>query len=160
PAAEGVGQQHLGVEARRLRALLLQETGRPVEQPADGPALFGTHGNVPSSGFKVPGSPAREAVPDLERSTGNCVLAARLPQPLLLVEVFQDLDQLTEVAGDDAVELVQGEVDAVVGDAVLREVVGADALAAVAGADERAPLLGPGLVQLLLLPLVQPAAQD
>src|SRR5262249_40031460 len=74
-----------------------------------------------------------------------------LPQPLLLVEVDEGLDQPVEPAGDDGVELVQGEVDAVVGDAVLREVVGADALAAVARADQGAALLGPLAVQGLLL---------
>src|SRR5262245_21901173 len=81
-------------------------------------------------------------------------------QALLLVEVHQGPGQLVEVAGDDGVELVEVEVDAVVGDAVLREVVGADALAAVAGADLAAALLGALAVQRLLLPLVQPATQD
>src|SRR5262245_35115405 len=85
---------------------------------------------------------------------------AALPQALLLVEVLEGLDQLAEGAGDDGVEFVEVEVDAVVGDSVLREVVGADALAAVAGADEGAALLGALLVQPLLLPFVQPAAQD
>src|SRR5262245_50882000 len=47
-----------------------------------------------------------------------------------------------------------------IGDAVLREVIGADALAAVAGADERAALLGALLVLVLLLPFVEPGAQD
>src|SRR5207248_2640860 len=65
-------------------------------------------------------------------------------EALLLVEVAQGADQLGQVAGDDGVELVEGQVDAVVGQAVLREVVGADALAAVAGADQRPPLPGLG----------------
>src|SRR5438876_6525018 len=75
-------------------------------------------------------------------------------QSLLLVELLERLDHLAEVASDDVVELVKIEVDAVVGNAVLREVVGADALAAVAGADECAALLGSFVVELLLLHLV------
>src|SRR5439155_159097 len=98
-----------------------------------------------------PSSPARR--PDDSR---NSFLAL---QPLPLVKVLQGPDQLAHVAGDDRVQFVEREVDAVVGQAVLREVVGADALAAVARADQRAALLGAGAVQLLLLPLVQLAAQ-
>src|SRR5262249_36322214 len=45
-AAEGVGQQHLGVQARELHALLRQEAGRPVEQPADRPGRFRAHGGL------------------------------------------------------------------------------------------------------------------
>src|SRR5260370_26825201 len=47
-----------------------------------------------------------------------------------------------------------------VGDAALREIIGADAFAAIAGTDQRAALFGALLVQLLLLHLVEPAAQD
>ena len=36
-AAADVGEQHLGVEPRRLGALLFQEVGRPVKEPADSP---------------------------------------------------------------------------------------------------------------------------
>src|SRR5262249_4160447 len=70
-----------------------------------------------------------------------------LAEALPLVEVAQAADQLVEVAGHDGVQLVEVQVDAVVGDAVLREVVGADALTAVARADQGAPLLGPLPVQ-------------
>src|SRR4029079_11751871 len=55
------------------------------------------------------------------------------PQALLLVVVLQRPDQFVEVTQDDRVELVKGQVNAVVGEAVLREIVGADALVAVAG---------------------------
>src|SRR5438270_512513 len=64
------------------------------------------------------------------------------PQPLLLVEFLKRLDQLAYLPRNDGVELVQVQVDAVIGDAVLREVVGANPLAAVAGADQAPPLLG------------------
>src|SRR5207237_1372324 len=52
------------------------------------------------------------------------------------------------------------QVDAVVGQPVLRKIIGADALAAVAGADHAFALLGPLLVQLLLLHLEEPRPQD
>ena len=64
-------------------------------------------------------------------------------RPLLLPLVFhQGVDHRIEVAGDDVVELVEREVDAVVGQAVFGEIVGADPLAAVAGADLGLALVG------------------
>src|SRR5687768_3111396 len=45
-------------------------------------------------------------------------------------------DHVAQVAFHDGQQLVQGQVDAVVGEASLREVVGADAVAAVARADQ------------------------
>src|ERR1700730_11583372 len=54
-----------------------------------------------------------------------------LLQPLFLVEILQRLNEFFHFSGDDGVQLVEVEIDAVVGDAVLREIIGADALAAV-----------------------------
>src|SRR6476659_1113201 len=59
---------------------------------------------------------------------------------------------LRKVAVHDGIDLVQRKVDAVVGDAALREVVGADAVGAVARADEPLPL--GGLLRLLLAHLL------
>ena len=54
-------------------------------------------------------------------------------QPVGLVLGHQRVDDLAQfVAGDDARQIVERQVDAVVGDAALREIIGADALAAVA----------------------------
>ena len=61
--------------------------------------------------------------------------------------------EVVQVAVHDLLDLVQREVDAVVGHAALREVVGADAVGAVAGADEALPL-GGLLRRLLALLLV------
>ena len=48
----------------------------------------------------------------------------------------QRVDQFAQrFAGDHLRQLVECEVDAVIGDAALREIIGADALGAVAGAD-------------------------
>src|SRR5688500_8992305 len=49
----------------------------------------------------------------------------------------QRADQLVELAFQYLRQAVEGQVDAVVGDAALREIVGADALGAVARADHR-----------------------
>ena len=72
----------------------------------------------------------------------------------------QRVDDLAErFAFDDLRQLVEREIDAVVGDAALREIVGADALGAVAGADLAAPLGGARGVELLALVVVEPRAQ-
>src|SRR5262245_510885 len=70
--------------------------------------------------------------------SGPAGLRPPLAQALLLVEVAQGSDHFLQLAGDDGIEPVQVQVDAVVGDAVLREVVGADPLAPVARTDQRA----------------------
>ena len=77
------------------------------------------------------------------RGSASLTILSGAARRCFLSKSLQGLDQLAQVAGDDGVELVERQVDAVVGDAVLREVVGADALAAVAGADQGAALLGP-----------------
>src|SRR5207247_6039670 len=84
----------------------------------------------------------------------------RPTQALLLVKLFKRLKQFRQIARDDRVESIQVQIDAVIGDAVLREIVGANSLAAVAGADQAPPLLGPFLVQLLLLHLEDAGPQD
>jgi hypothetical protein len=61
-----------------------------------------------------------------------------LPEFFSLVVSGKGVDDLIEAALHDQIELVEGESDAVVGDAVLGEVVGANFLAAVAGADHAA----------------------
>src|SRR5690606_18907759 len=70
-----------------------------------------------------------------------------------LVRRVQRLEQLVHVAVQDRVELVEREPDAVIGQAVLREVVGADALGSIARAHHgpaSGRLLG-GALGLLLL---------
>ena len=49
--------------------------------------------------------------------------------------LIQGADQLARVAVHDVVELVERQIDAVIGDAALRKIIGADALGAVARAD-------------------------
>ena len=152
------------IQTRRLGAFLLEKLRRPVEQATDRPGLLRAHGL--HSQEELTTESQRTQRKTQRRNTKNalliplhflivlCVFSClcdsvvnslflRLSQALFLVEVAQRLDQFAQVAGDDGVELVQVQVDAVIGDAVLREIVGADAFAAVAGADQGAPLLGP-----------------
>ena len=70
------------------------------------------------------------------------------------------LHHFADAALDELVEVVERDLDAVIGDAVLREVVGADLFLAVAGADERLAVRGVFLGLLLLLLLEQARAQD
>src|SRR5581483_1939891 len=84
-----------------------------------------------------------------------------LAEPGRLILGDQRIDQFVErLAGQHAVDLVQGEVDAVVGDPALREIVGADALGAVARADLALAAGGARLVLALALGVVEPRAQD
>src|SRR5215204_2819716 len=76
-----------------------------------------------------------------------------------LVVRDEGVDELVERALHDEVELVDGEADAVVADAVLLEVVGANLFGAVARAYHRAALAGLRLVLLLLLQLLEARAQ-
>ena len=72
--------------------------------------------------------------------------------------MIRAIDQFVErFAGNDLRQLVERQVDAVVGDAALREIVGADAFRAVAGADLAAPVGGALGVAPLLLGVVERA---
>ena len=94
---------------------------------------------------------------DLRR---GCSRFGELGELLGVVFAGKRVEQFVEIAVHDGVDLAQGEVDAVVGDAPLGEVVGADAFAAVAGADLElavgvaggAAYLSPGSLKALLRP--------
>ena len=81
-------------------------------------------------------------------------------QPFFAVEFQQRRDKFVEVALHGLIELVQRQVDAVVGHAVLRKVVRANPLAAISRADLQLALRGAGIVQFLRPLFEQPAAQD
>src|SRR5690606_4853233 len=104
---------------------------------------------------------ARSVSPRLTSSTAptRSVIVRRQARSLVLGG--QRVDQLVErLAVEDAIELVQRQVDSVVGYPALREVVGADALGPVAGAD--LALSGRSTLRLGLLALVvvEPGEQD
>src|SRR5690606_17905288 len=81
-------------------------------------------------------------------------------QLLGLEFLAQGPDDIVEVALKDLVELVESEVDAVIGDPPLGIVVGADALGAVAAADEAPAGLGLLLRRRVLLGGLQPGLQQ
>src|SRR5471030_868529 len=75
--------------------------------------------------------------------------SGRVFQLFRLIEHADVVEQLDDVAVQDAFELVRREVDAVVRDAALRKVVGADFLRSLAGADLAAAILGDRFVLLV-----------
>src|SRR5688572_2589284 len=70
------------------------------------------------------------------------------------------VDERVDAAVHHAIELVQRESDAVIGDAVLGEVVGSDLVRAVARFHHTASFVANGGILLLALDLEQPAAKD
>src|SRR5437763_16893937 len=83
-------------------------------------------------------APWSSAVPAVMHSSGDSLLA--FVTQLLGTEVCgQRIDDRIQSAIHDDVELVQRQADAVVRDAILREIVGPDLLAAIARADHGAP---------------------
>jgi hypothetical protein len=121
-------QQHLGVQARGV-AGLGQSPNRGVA-PTELPSL--------AEGWR--------------RSLGQC------RQLVGLILVDQRLDDGIEIPFQNVAELVEREVDAVIGDAPLREVVGADALGAIAAADQLRRVGPARLACSRLPPAASPAA--
>jgi len=69
------------------------------------------------------------------------------------------VEQFIEIAVNHLLELVEREVDPVIGDAALREVVGSNALGAVARADQRLPVCSLTGLRLAHLPVLQPGGE-
>lgn len=80
-------------------------------------------------------------------------------EAFLPVKLEQLVDQLVEIPLHDLVESVQGQVDAVVRDATLREIIGANPLAAIPAANQSPSLRGTGFVRFPLLVFEQPRAK-
>ena len=76
-----------------------------------------------------------------------------------LVFGAQGLDHLVQVALEDVIQPVKGQVDTVIRHAVLGKIVRANPLAAIPRTDERFPLFSSFGVLLLLFPLVQSCFQ-
>src|SRR5262245_31176387 len=82
-------------------------------------------------------------------------------EKLSLMLGHQRADQFLEPRPfDNLVELVEGEIDAVIGDAALREIIGADALGAVARPDLAAPRGRALGIEALPFALIEPGTQD
>jgi hypothetical protein len=76
------------------------------------------------------------------------------------VLLLQRIEQLVEIAVHDLVQLVERQIDAVIGHPPLRKVVSADALRSVAAADLQTPRPGLRAALLLLLRGKQPRAEQ
>src|SRR5271167_3612170 len=93
-------------------------------------------------------------------SAGTCSLTnlrghGRFLQLLRLVVGPQSFDNVVDLPLHHSVELMQGEPDAVIGEAILWEIISADLLAAVSRADHLPPLLGNLFLLLLKLHFVE-----
>ena len=130
--AERVGEQQLGVEPRGVAPDARDRDDGGVERVA--------HGHAARAAPRTP------------------LVGLRREAPALLVGLERG-GELVELALEHAVEVVHGDLDAVVGDAALGEVVGADLLGAVAGADLRAAVGGELGLLLGERALVEPRAQ-
>src|SRR6476619_5598701 len=84
-----------------------------------------------ASGTPAPSSPVASSVSSVPNGRGS----ASAFTEVLLGGGLQRLDDASEVAIEDALEIVQREVDAMIRDAVLRKVVGADFRGPIASAD-------------------------
>src|SRR5262249_22820784 len=102
------------------------------------------------------------------RAAATCALIVMWPRAsddrrvfelFRLVVGDQLIDQLAEVAVEDLREAMSREVDAVIGDPVLRKIVGPDFFRSIAAADLAAPVLGDRLLLLAHFHLVEPRAE-
>ena len=73
--------------------------------------------------------------------------------------VCESIQHLGQVAIENVVELVEGQVDAVIGQPALRKIVGADALRAVAAAHEASSLRCLARMRLLCLTVAKAGGQ-
>src|SRR5512141_138405 len=81
-------------------------------------------------------SAARLAHAGTRKASRGALLVGHRREQVGLMLARKRIRQLEEIAIDDRIDLVEGEIDAMVGDAPLREIVRADALAAIAAADQ------------------------
>ena len=72
----------------------------------------------------------------------------------------QRVGNLGHIAVHNEIDFVQGEIDAVIGDAALRKIIGADALGTIAGADQRFTLCGLFGVLFALLLILDASNQN
>ena len=133
--AERMADQHARIELGRIRCRRCAKRLRPA-----------------------PARAADDSPPCGRRCTRHVSALGREQRGLMLGH--QRVDDLAErLAFHHLRQLVERQIDAVVGDAALRKIIGADALGAVAGADLAAPLGGARGVELAALGVVELGAQ-
>src|SRR5207248_2955428 len=100
------------------------------------------------------------AVPVSAGRAGRAAVAlAEGREALRLVRGDERVDEPVELAIEHSRQVGEVHVDAMIGQAILREVVGPDLVRPIAGADHRAPGEGFGLALLATLLLEEPRAQ-
>src|SRR5208283_169625 len=109
-----------------------------------------------SSNRRVPWS---NAVCTVMRASDHHTLLGLLLQFFGLVIGGEGVEDGIHLTLHHEIQLMQREADAVIRDAVLREVVGADLFAAIAGAHHAAPLRAQRRLLFFELQLVEPRAQ-
>ncbi len=108
---------------------------------------------------KLADSRAQNIQDSVQAFNGPLAFAVREQRRLMMGD--EGVDHFVEgLARDDLFQLVEREIDAVVGQTALRKIVGADALRTVARADLRAPVGGAFGVEFLPLGVVDPRAQQ
>src|ERR1700734_1834970 len=100
--------------------------------------------------------PCRSAVWMVIESLGCFALLFQL---LALIVVGERREQRVQPAFHYQIELVQGQADAMIGDAILREVVGADFFATIARTHHALPLGADRLLLLFEFDFVEPRPQ-
>src|SRR5579864_4065505 len=103
-------------------------------------------------------SAVRTSIRCRQHPLGLCRLTL-LGELLSLIEVGQRFDQRFEFAIHDLIELMQGQPDAMIGDAILRKIVGSDLLASIAAAHHAAPFRPDFVLLLLELHVIESRAQ-
>ena len=136
------GRAPLERRASSIAATMRPRSAVPARRwrrPRSVPVKCSTISRASSAGSSIPAARQRRSRAGCSSSRQRCrrdqPSVADIGQQLRLVVGDQRLDDLVELAHHHPVELVERQVDAVVGDPPLRKIVGADALRAVARAD-------------------------
>src|SRR5438552_1839694 len=93
------------------------------------------------------------------KAGSTSAIDAHVGEQLRLMIGDERVDHLVEFAHHHSLELIKGEVDAVIGDPSLREIVGADAFRPVARADLRFSRLRPLFIRAATLQVVKPGPE-
>src|SRR6266568_1751200 len=141
----------------RKRPAAAATTGVSGRARRRAPSMARTWDRRSSASRRAAGPPSP---PRSGRTRRSCSDTHLLLQRLRLEVRGDRLDDRIEIALQDLRQAVDGEVDAVIGETVLREIVGADLFGALSGADLAAPALRDGVALLLDLEIQQARAQD
>src|SRR3990167_3553130 len=124
-------------------------------------AFARTRASIIGVGERVNSAAAQRISASMRGGRGGSRIRLQRREAIGLILRSQRIDELAErVAAHHIAQIVQCQIDAVIGDAALREVIGADALRPVAGADHALARRRPFGVHARPLGVIQPGAQD